>query len=302
MTVGETLRGEPARKWTILPLLAWAEQYLRERSFDEARLNAELLLARALGLKRLDLYLQFDRPLTPAELGAFRGLFLRRLAHEPVQYVLGETEFMGFALEVNRSVLIPRPETEELVEDALAWLRAGGNDEARILEMGTGSGNVAVALGSFLPRARITTVDVSPEATTLARRNCGRHGVSNVEFLTADFAGAELPPGAFALLIANPPYISAAGTAELAPEVKEFEPLAALTDGGDGLSFIRMIASRARSLLAPGGGMFLEIGAGQEDEALHIAREAGLSRCSVKKDFAGIGRILRAFAGEGPGP
>jgi len=296
MTGGEASRNGAPQQWTVLPLVAWAEQYLRERSFDEARLNAELLLARALGVKRLQLYLQFDRPLTAGELGAFRALFLRRLAHEPVQYVLGEAEFMGLALEVNPAVLIPRPETEELVEDALAWLRGRGAEGARILEMGTGSGNIACALGAFLPRAHITTVDVSPGATDVARRNCARNGVGNVEFLTGDFGATDFPRGAFDLLVANPPYVSAAEYARLDAEVREFEPAGALTDGGDGLSFVRMIASRARSLLAPGGGMFVEIGAGQETDGLAIAREAGLDAVSVKKDFAGIGRILRGFA------
>ena len=287
------------RQWTILPLLAWAEEYLRERSFDEARLNAELLLARALGVKRLDLYLQFDRPLAAGELDTFRSLFRRRLAREPVQYVLGETDFMGFTLEVNPSVLIPRPETEELVADALAWLREEAREEARILEVGTGSGNIAVALGSFLPGSRVTTLEVSPAATAVAMRNCRRHGVENVECVTGDFAAAQFPPGAFDMVIANPPYVSAAEAALLEPEVRDFEPAQALTDGGDGLTFVRMIAGRAAALLAPGGGMFMEIGAAQEADAAAIARAAGLGGVSVKKDFAGVGRILRGFAGAG---
>ena len=303
MTAPEAPRQGAPRTWTILPLIAWAEEYLRARSFDEARLNAELLLARALGLKRLELYLQFDRPLAAGELDSFRALFRRRLSREPVQYVLGETEFMGFTLEVNPAVLIPRPETEELVEGALAWLRERALEDARILEMGTGSGNIAVALGRFLPRARVTTVDVSPAATEVARRNCARNGLDNVECMTADFGAVAFPVGAFDLVIANPPYVSAGEHARLDPEVRDFEPAGALTDGGDGLSFIRMIARRAPALLADGGGMFLEIGAGEEEEALAIAREAGLVNVSVKKDFAGIGRVLRGFAaGRGVAP
>jgi len=300
MTTAEATRAGSGRTWTILPLLEWAQQYLTGRSFDEARLNAELLLARALGLKRLDLYLQFDRPLTAGELETFRTLFKRRLSHEPLQYVLGETEFMGFVLDVSPAVLIPRPETEELVEDALAWLRECGREEARILEIGTGSGNIAVALGALLPGAHVTTVEVSAAAAEVARRNCLRNGVRNVECLTADFGTMECPPAAFDLVIANPPYVSAAELPGLEPEVRDFEPAEALTDGGDGLRFIRLIASRAGGLLVPGGGMFLEIGAGQETDARAIARDAGLTGVDVKKDFAGIGRILRAFAGGEP--
>ena len=171
-----------------------------------------------------------------------------------------------------------------------------------MLEMGTGSGNVAVALGGFLPRARVTTVDVSPGATEVARRNCTRNDIRNVECLTADFGAMDFPRNAFDLVIANPPYVSAAEYARLDAEVRDFEPAGALTDGGDGLSLIRMVASRAPALLAAGGGMFLEIGAGQEAEALAIARGAGLGSVSVKKDFAGLGRILRAFAPEVPPP
>jgi len=296
MTAPEAHREGAPRQWTVLPLLAWAEEYLRARAFDEARLNVELLLARALGVKRLDLYLQFDRPLNAGELAAFRALFRRRLAREPVQYVLGETEFMGFTLEVNPAVLIPRPETEELVEDALSWLRREGRGEARILEVGTGSGNIAVALGASLPGASVTTIEVSPAASALAKRNCLRNGVTNVECVTGDFRAAEFPPRGFDLVIANPPYVSAAEAALLEPEVRDFEPAGALTDGGDGFTMIRLIVSRGAGLLAQGGGMFLEIGASQEEDAAAIARGAGLTDVTVKKDFAGIGRILRGFA------
>ena len=292
----------PQRKWTVLPLLEWTERYLRERSFGESRLNAELLLAHALRLPRLGLYLQFDRPLAAGELALFRKLLLRRMTHEPVQYILGETEFMGLPFEVTPAVLIPRPETEELVEEAIRWLKSSGSTEGRILEIGTGSGNIAVALGKFLPGARVTSLEMSGDALAVARRNCERHGLTNVEFLQGDVFTAEFGTRAFDAVVSNPPYIGAAEFDLLEPEVRDFEPRLATTDGADGLRFIRRIAGLACGLLRPGGGMFLEIGYNQADAAERIARESGLAGVGVQKDFAGVGRILRGFAPAGVPP
>ena len=297
----------PQRKWTVLPLLEWTERYLRERSFEEARLNAELLLAHVLRLPRLGLYLQFDRPLAAPELALFRELLLRRMTHEPVQYILGETEFMGLPFEVTPAVLIPRPETEELVEEAIRWLKSSGSAEGSILEIGTGSGNIAVALGTFLPGARVTSLELSGDALDVARRNCVRNGLNNVEFLLDDVFSPELDGEfdgrTFDAVVSNPPYVPAAEFDLLAPEVRDFEPRLATTDGADGFRFIRRIADLASGLLRPGGGMFLEIGYGQADAAETIACESGLTGVSVRRDFAGIGRILRGFAaGGGPPP
>jgi release factor glutamine methyltransferase len=294
--------GAPQRNWTILSLLEWTERYLRERSFGESRLNAELLLGHALGLPRLGLYLQFDRPLAGAELALFRELLLRRMTHEPVQYILGETEFMGLPIEVNSAVLIPRPETEELVEEAIRWMRSSGGAEGSILEIGTGSGNIALALGKFLPGARVTSLEKSGEALAVARRNCLRHGLNNVEFVEGDVFTAVYEGRVFDALVSNPPYVAAAEFDLLEPEVRDFEPRLATTDGGDGFRFIRRIAQISRGLLRPGGGMFVEIGYGQADAALAIARESGLTGVGVQKDFAGIGRILRGFAPGGVPP
>jgi release factor glutamine methyltransferase len=292
----------PRRDWTILSLLEWTERHLRERSFKESRLNAELLLAHALGLPRLGLYLQFDRPLAAPELARFRKLLLRRMTHEPVQYILGEAEFMGLPFEVTPAVLIPRPETEDLVEETIRWLRSSGSAEGSILEIGTGSGNIAVALGKFLPGARITSLEKSDDALAVARRNCSRHGPGNVEFIQGDIFSPLFEGRVFDAVVSNPPYVNAAEFELLEPEVSVFEPRLATSDGGDGFRFIRRIAQIAPGLLRPGGGMFMEIGFGQADAAETIAREAGLTGVGVKKDFAGIGRILRGFAPGGDPP
>lgn len=280
----------------MLSLLEWADRYLRERSFQESRLNAELLLAHALGLERLGLYLQFDRPLTPDELARFKPLMVRRLSHEPVQYILGETSFMGLPLDVGPAVLIPRPETEELVEAVIAWMKNSGRGEGRIFEVGAGSGNIAVALGKFLPGSRVISIEKSAEALAVARRNCERHGLGNVEILEGDIFEWDREGREFDAVVANPPYVSAGEFELLEPEVRQFEPRNATTDGGDGLRFIRRIAGISPGLLRPGGGMFVEIGYGQADEAGRIARASGLREVGVKNDFAGIGRILSGFA------
>jgi release factor glutamine methyltransferase len=293
----------PERKWTVLPLLEWTAHYLRERSFEESRLNAELLLAHALRLPRLGLYLQFDRPLAARELALFKKLLLRRMTHEPVQYILGETEFMGLPFEVTSAVLIPRPETENLVEESIRWLKSSGSAGGRILEIGTGSGNIAVALGKFLPGAHVTSLETSGDALEVARRNCERHGLGNVEFLRRDVFSAELEGEfdgrVFDAVVSNPPYVSEAEFNLLEPEVREFEPRLATTDGADGFRFIRRIAGLATGVLRPGGGLFLEIGYGQAEAAARIARESGLTGIGVQNDFGGIGRILTGFAAGG---
>ena len=291
----------PVKTWTVLSMLEWADGYLRERSFQESRLNAELLLAHVLDLPRLGLYLQFDRPLTAGELAAFKTLLLRRITHEPVQYILGETEFMGLPLEVTPAVLIPRPETEALVEDVIRWMKGSREGGGRILDIGTGSGNIAVALGKFLPGARIRSLEKSADALAVARRNCARHGLENVELVEGDIFSPEFEGGRFDAVVSNPPYISQAEFDLLESEVRDFEPSIAATDGADGFRFIRRITGLAPGILRPGGGLFMEIGYGQAAAAEIIAREAGLTGVRVANDYAGIGRVLSGFAPGGAG-
>jgi len=286
----------------VLGLLEWSDRYLRERAFQESRLNAELLLSHALGLPRLALYLQFDRPLAAEEIAKFKKLLLRRMTHEPVQYILGETEFMGLPFEVTPTVLIPRPETEELVEEVLAWLKGSHREEGEVLEIGAGSGNIAVTLGKFLPGLRVTSLEKSAGALEVALRNRDRNGVKNVDFVQGDVFTAVFDGRKFDVVVSNPPYIADAEIDTLEPEVKDFEPRLATAGGRDGLDFIRKIAELASALLRPGGGVFMEIAAGQADAAAAIVRGSALCGVGVKKDFAGIARILSAFAPGGSAP
>jgi len=275
-------------------LLDWSSGYLARRGFDEARLHVELMLAQVLGLKRLDLYLQFDRPLTAEERGAFRALFERRLKHEPLQYILGRTEFMGIPLAVDSSVLIPRPETELLVECALDVLKEQPSHPAEILEIGAGSGNIAVALASFVPGASIVSIDTSANALRVAAANVALHRLENVTLVEADVFADFLPDRTFDMVISNPPYVSREEFESLQPEIREHEPVGAVTDGGNGLRVISRIAEIAPRLLRPGGTLLIEIGFGQSAEVRVLFAAAGFEEIEIVPDFARVPRVLRA--------
>ncbi len=285
--------GGPTR-WTVLSLLEWGGGYLRERGFPESRLHVELLLGKVLGLTRLQLYLQFDRQLGEQELKDFKALFKRRLVHEPLQYILGETEFMGLTFLVDPRVLIPRPETEILVESAaevLAQTAPGSNPE--VLEVGTGSGNIAVALGRLAPAARILGIDVSEAALEVAARNVAAHGVGNVELRKGDIRNESFGPDRFDMILSNPPYVPLEELSGLQPEVRDFEPSVATTDGGDGLSVTSKVFDVAAASLRDPGWLFLEIGYGQGPAVLALASEKGFAGGELLPDYAGIPRVFR---------
>jgi release factor glutamine methyltransferase len=295
----------PPQRWTILSLLEWASGYLSRRGFEEAKLHVELMLAHVLRLKRLDLYLQFDRPLTADERGGFRSLFERRLKREPLQYILGHTEFMGLPLAVNRSVLVPRPETELLVECALEFLKGRSPQTAEVLEIGTGSGNIAVALGVLAPDSRIVSVDASAGALKTAAGNVERHHLENVTLVEANVFDDFLPGRTFDLVISNPPYVSLGEYQALEPEVREYEPSSAVTDNADGLHVIARIAALGPARLRPGGILLMEIGYGQSEPVLNLLKESGFESVEIIPDFARIPRVVRALRsgdGEENGP
>ncbi|HWI41184.1 MAG TPA: peptide chain release factor N(5)-glutamine methyltransferase, partial [Verrucomicrobiae bacterium] len=255
--------------WTIRKVLEWTRSYLTEKGVENARLESEWLLAHSLGTDRVGLYVSFDKPLEAAELAAFRGLVIRRARREPLQYILGTQEFFGLEFEVTPAVLIPRHDTEVLVEEALRVASGAGT----ILDIGAGSGCIAVALAKKLPEAAVTAVDVSAEALAVASRNAARHGVS-VELLEGSLFGP-VSGRKFDLVVSNPPYIPAGEIAGLQAEVKGFEPAGALDGGADGLDFYRAIVSAAPAHLNPGGWLILEVGAGQAGQVSRMLAEAG---------------------------
>lgn len=287
---------EPAKKqWSILDLITWGTGYLTEKNIDDARLTIELLLSRVLQLQRIQLYTKFDQPLSESELASFKALLKRRLTNEPLQYILGDTEFMGLRFRVDTNVLIPRPETELLAERAIAVLKSNFPSDlpVSILDLGTGSGCIAVTLAKKLPNAQVTGIDISEGALRVAAANAELNGVQDrVRFISGDIMALEPGqfPQPFHCIISNPPYISAAEYAMVAPEVKDFEPAAALTDNGNGLKFYPDIAHFAFTALAVGGIVAVEHAFDQSSAVRRIFTEEGFNDPEVIKDYQGIER------------
>jgi release factor glutamine methyltransferase len=280
-------------------VLKEAALFLGRSGIENPRLNAERLLASVLKSDRVGLYLQFDKPLSAGERESFKVLLKRRAGHEPLQYLLGECEFMSLPFRVTPSVLIPRPETESLVEKVLESLKHSG--AVRILDVGTGSGCIAVSLAKMLPESSVDAVDVDPSALALAKSNAERNGVPDrLRFLQADVRNDGIIQGAgpaYDAVVSNPPYVSVSEWTNLPKDVRDFEPRVALCDEGDGLSFYRIIAMKAKTLLLPAGKLFLEIGFGQKDGVTGILRTNGYVNVRTFPDLNGIERVATAEAG-----
>jgi len=279
--------------WTIKGLIDWATDYLQKYKVNAPRLSADLMLAQVLDLSRLDLYLRFDQPLGKKDLGLFKALLLRRRSQEPLAYILGRREFYGLEFRVGKGVLIPRPETELLVEEGLRAL--AGLESPRALDMCTGCGAVALALAAKDPRVRVMATDVSEAALAFARANAERLELSGrVTWLLGDmFAPVAAMGGFFDLITANPPYVAEAQWADLPPEVREYEPRQALWGGADGLDMIRQIIAGCGAFLRPQGWLILEMGQGQAETAAALAEDARIfERVSTLPDLSGILRVL----------
>jgi release factor glutamine methyltransferase len=285
----ETAPPAPAR-WTLLDVIKWTTARFTERRLDTPRLDAEILVAHALGLSRVQLYVQHDRPLTAAELANIRELIKRRQAGESVAYVVGKKEFWGLELAVDGRVLVPRPDTETLVEEGRARLDEQQAGEERIADVGTGSGAVAVALAKLRPAAALYAVDISPDALAVARANAERLGLP-VTFLEGDLDAPLAAHAPFALIVANLPYVPTGELAGLAPEVRA-EPRLALDGGADGLDLVRRLVAAAPTLLRAGGALALEIGAGQAEATAALLEGAGFQDIRRRRDLAGVERVV----------
>lgn len=263
--------------WTAGRVLGWAASDFRERGVPTPRLEAEILLAHVLGCRRLDLYTDHDRPLDPGELTAYREAITRRRQGEPAAYVTGVKEFWSLELEVNRDVLVPRPETEILVQASLERVSGGP-----LLDLGTGSGCVALAIASERPALRVHAADVSPLACAVARRNTERLGLAQrVAVVEGDLYEA-VPAGTrYEAIVTNPPYVADGELAELAPEVRS-EPWLSLAGGADGLDVIRRILGSARDHLLPGGWLLTEL---DPRQAATVARELGPAALGVEGEI-----------------
>lgn len=292
----------PGRPWTVLHLLRWSTQYLEARAVPGARLDVEWLLADTLGLGRLDLYLHFDRPLDPDELVRFRPRLLERARRRPLQYILERAPFRELELYVDERVLIPRPETEELVEVVLNRVREWGRDGLVGVDIGTGSGAIALSLAQEGPFRTVHAIDISSDALSVARRNAESTGLARrVTFHEGDLLSA-LPQGTRAqVVVSNPPYIGESELPRLEPEVREWEPNRALVAPDEGFEFLARIMDDAAAVLEPGGILALEMGASQGPRSLERLRSLPWwEGAVVLQDLARRDRFVMAMRSDVP--
>jgi release factor glutamine methyltransferase len=283
--------------WTIKRLLDWSTGFLGRSGSDSPRLDTQLFLSHVCGLDKVQLYVQFERPLVAEELATLKELIRRRSDGEPVAYILGERDFYGRTFEVSPDVLIPRPETEHLVDLALTWLRTHAIEAPKLVDVGTGSGAIAVSLAAELPTAIVVATDISPGALEVAARNAEKHGVrEQVKFTRGDLLEPLKTAGAVDAVISNPPYLDDELMASAARDVVEFEPRLALHGGPDGLDILRRLTPQAARVLKPGGLFAVEL-AGR-DQATALAafwRATGeFENIEAVTDYSGRDRILRA--------
>jgi len=287
----------PPDRWTILDLVQWTAGYFQSNGIDSPRSTAEILLAHTLEITRIDLYLRYDQPMAPSELRRYKKFIRRRIRREPVAYIVGRKEFWSMPLYVNRHVLIPRPETECLVELALAEIPdQPAASPVSVLELGSGTGAIILALASERPGHRYLALDYSAEAINVSRKNAAQQNLdSTVRFICADWFSALAPSRArFDLIVSNPPYIRSADIDGLQPEVARYEPRQALDGGADGVDCLKQIIDTAPDYLQPGGVLILEIGYDQAQQVLQTAgNRKAYDGFQVEKDFSGMDRVIR---------
>ena len=283
--------------WTIEDVLRWTTEHFKAREMRSPRLDAEVLLASTLRVDRVYLYTHYDQPLTEAERSAYRHQVRRRSSYEPVAYITGEREFFGRSMRVSSEVLIPRPETEHIVEIALRWLKDLGMSAPSICDVGTGSGALAITLAAELPGSRVTGIDIAPGALVLAQRNALEHGVAErINWYQSDLLGGladDLPP--FDLIVSNPPYIDIREANLLQADVYRFEPSLALFAEENGLAIINRLGREVPQRLRRPGLFLCEIGAGQEQAVLSTYRATNhFDAVRVEPDLAGHPRVVVA--------
>ncbi len=277
---------------TVLEARKLSTEYLDKKGVESPRANAEILLAEILKCKRLELYLSFEKPLNEKELNQYREFIRQRGSRIPLQYITGHVEFFGMEFIVNHNVLIPRPETELLVEKII--LENNKSTEFRILDIGIGSGNISVVLAKHLPNARITGIDISESAINTAKQNAGLNLITdNLEIIRFDIFNDDLSQlNKYDIIVSNPPYISQEDYKELEPELKFHEPRIALTDGNNGFTFYKKIVNSAAQLLYPGGKIYFEVGKDQHAKIFKILLENNFRNVHFLKDYSGIVRII----------
>lgn len=280
--------------WTIGRILKWTEQYFKDKGIESPRLDAEVLLAHVLEKQRIYLYVHFDEPLQPGELAAYREMIKKRVLRVPVAQILGEKEFMGLTFKVTADTLVPRPDTEILVQAAVDRLRAmAGEEPLRFADIGTGSGAICLSVLHYLAGTVADTVDISPAVRAVAEENAASLGLADrITFHTGDLL-QPLSGISFAAILSNPPYIPEADIVKLAPEVRLKEPHTALSGGQDGLDFYRRLANEAPAMLVPGGFTAFEVGIHQAGDVADLLKANPLiDRTEILPDYAGIDRVV----------
>ena len=287
---------DAGESWTILRMILWSAEYLKNKGVETGRLDAEWLLAAALGVDRLQLYLKYDRPLRSEEREAFKPLLRRRAGREPLQYIIGRTGFRELELKTDPRVLIPRPETELLVQEVLDWASAGAES---VWDMGTGAGAVALSLAAEGTWTRVVATDVSPEALSVAADNAERYDLGgHVEFREGSLFEPLEEGERFDVIVSNPPYIAESEKGELQPEVRDWEPPEALFAGEDGLDVIRQLVAGAPKHLLSGGLLALECGLGQaEGIAADVQATGAFGAVRIRADLTGRPRFVTAERG-----
>jgi release factor glutamine methyltransferase len=282
---------------SVMGLLTTAADYFAKKGLSTPRLDAELLLAFTLDMSRVNLYCCFDRPLNKEETDRYRELVRRRVAKEPVAYILGWKEFYGLEFSVTPAVLIPRPDTETIVEAALKWLEK--RPDSRICDIGTGSGAIAVTLANSFPESTVLALDNSEEALKIAWKNIQAHGLDDrITVISGDLLGSL--DDAFDLIVSNPPYVAEADRETLDAGILNYEPGAALFAGADGLDVIRRLVPEAAERLVPGGALMIEVGDGQADSVVNLFETSGVfSSVETKSDLAGVQRVVCGFDARG---
>ncbi|MEI7535528.1 MAG: peptide chain release factor N(5)-glutamine methyltransferase [Verrucomicrobiae bacterium] len=280
---------------TVLEAIQKSTEFLSKKGVESPRLQTELLLAHLLKMPRMKLYLNFDRALSAPETDGLREFIKRRGQREPLQHIVGSTSFCGYEIAVSRHALIPRPETELLAEAGWKFLSILDSQAATVLDFGTGTGCIAIALSAKCPAAKITALDISADALALAKQNALQNKVAEqIEFCQSDGFAALKSGIEFNLLVSNPPYIASAEIETLDPEVKDFDPRGALDGGADGLDFYRRLAAEAKSFLKPDGKIMLEFGDGQADDLKKIFENEKWIVEAVQEDYSHRARILIA--------
>ncbi|HIB27186.1 MAG TPA: peptide chain release factor N(5)-glutamine methyltransferase [Candidatus Marinimicrobia bacterium] len=286
------LTAEKQKKiWRIIDIINWGEEYFRFKGFENPKQEIEWLLCDLLNYKRIDLYLEFENTISDSKLDQLKGWVKRRRTREPLQYITGQTQFYGYPFKVSPDVLIPRPETERVVDVVLHTI--GNITKPRILEVGSGSGCMAVSIGAEKQNAYILSIDISKPAIDQARKNADLNATTNVDFMVLDFL-KELPEGQFDLLVSNPPYIPLNEFGTTMPEIHNHEPQIALTDNRDGLTFYQRFAEVAKELVKPGGWVIMEVGLGDHPaKAMEIFQSGGYKNLGLITDFNGDERVLK---------